>query len=155
MTGRFYTLAREQGKKKVAWGRPEETGIPARGNEPGGTLNSIPERMPRIAAAGLSGFPLTEEAIRKALACISHQVAPAMQPGEKYRPGNTLPEDGTDLAADQSERAREITAKNASPESFMIPLRESAKMQCSLRSQQGVSWMIRARTGNGNRTRRT
>jgi len=87
MTRRFYTLAREQGKKNLASDRSEETGIRAGGNESGGTLNSIPEQMPRIAAAGPYGFPLTEEAIRKALACISHQVAPSAQPGEKCRLG--------------------------------------------------------------------
>ena len=43
--------------------------------------------MRRIVAAGLSGFFLTEEAIRKAL-------------------GDTLPKDWTDFAADQSERTR-------------------------------------------------
>ncbi|MFQ5416584.1 MAG: hypothetical protein ACE5FL_05970 [Myxococcota bacterium] len=45
------------------------------------------ELMRRIAALGLSGFFLTEEAIRKAL-------------------GDTLPKDWADFAVEQSERTR-------------------------------------------------
>jgi hypothetical protein len=81
MTRRFYTLAREQGKKKVASDRPEETRIAAGGNEAGGTLNSVLDQRLRVTASGLSGFSLTERAIGKALACVSHQVAAAVQPG--------------------------------------------------------------------------
>ena len=58
-------------------------------------------------AASLYGFSLTEEAIPKALARISHQVTPA-----KAHLRALAPEDRTDFAADQSEHTREITAKN-------------------------------------------
>jgi hypothetical protein len=52
-----------------------------------GTLNAIPEMMRRAVAVGLSGFFLTEEAIRKAV-------------------GDTLPRDWADFAVEQSERTR-------------------------------------------------
>jgi hypothetical protein len=52
-----------------------------------GTLNAIPEMMRRAVAMGLSGFFLTEEAIRKAV-------------------GDTLPRDWADFAVEQSERTR-------------------------------------------------
>jgi len=51
------------------------------------TLNAIPEMMRRAVAMGLSGFFLTEEAIRKAV-------------------GDTLPKDWADFAVEQSERTR-------------------------------------------------
>ena len=52
-----------------------------------GTLNAIPEMMRRAVAMGLSGFFLTEEAIRRAV-------------------GDTLPRDWADFAVEQSERTR-------------------------------------------------
>ena len=50
-------------------------------------MNAIPEMMRRAVAMGLSGFFLTEEAIRKAV-------------------GDTLPKDWADFAVEQSERTR-------------------------------------------------
>jgi hypothetical protein len=83
----FYTVAREPGKENVASDRPGKTRTAADGDGPGGTLNTIPELIRRIVAMGLSGFFLTEEAVRRAL-------------------GDTLPKDWTDFATDQSDRAR-------------------------------------------------
>jgi hypothetical protein len=88
MTGGFYTVAREPGKESGASDLPEEDGHSAGEDESGGTLNTIPELMRRVVAAGLSGFFLTEEAIRKAL-------------------GDTLPKDWSDFAVEQSERTRD------------------------------------------------
>jgi hypothetical protein len=88
MTRGFYTVGREPGKESVASNPPEKAEESAGGDLPGGTLNTIPELMRRIAAVGLSGFFFTEEAIRKAL-------------------GDTLPKDWIDFAADQSERTRD------------------------------------------------
>jgi len=48
---------------------------------------AVPELVRRALSLGLSGFFLTEEAIRKAL-------------------GDTIPKDWTDFAVDQSDRAR-------------------------------------------------
>jgi hypothetical protein len=56
-------------------------------DESGGSLNTLPEMMRRLVAAGLSGFFLTEEAFRRAL-------------------GDTVPKDWSDFAAEQSERTR-------------------------------------------------
>jgi len=53
----------------------------------GGTLNALPELMRRAVALGLSGFFLTEEAVRRAV-------------------GDTLPRDWLDFAVDQGERTR-------------------------------------------------
>ena len=55
--------------------------------EDGGRLNSIPDLMRRALSIGLSGFFMTEEAVRRAL-------------------GDTLPKDWIDFAVDQSERTR-------------------------------------------------
>lgn len=82
----FYTVAYEQGKQR----RPSPKGRGERGpgDAPtGGTLNTIPEMVRRVVGFGLSGFFLTEEAIRKAI-------------------GDTLPKDWADFAVDQSERTR-------------------------------------------------
>jgi hypothetical protein len=54
---------------------------------PNRSLNAIPEMMRRAVAMGLSGFFLTEEAIRRAV-------------------GDTLPQDWSDFAVEQSERTR-------------------------------------------------
>ena len=55
--------------------------------EEGGRLSPLPELMRRALSLGLSGFFLTEEAVRRAL-------------------GDTLPKDWIDFAVDQSERTR-------------------------------------------------
>jgi hypothetical protein len=55
--------------------------------EGSGRLAPLPELMRRALSMGLSGFFLTEEAVRKAL-------------------GDTLPKDWIDFAVDQSERTR-------------------------------------------------
>ena len=56
-------------------------------NAQSGRLPALPEFARRVIGMGLSGFFLTEEAIRKAL-------------------GDTLPKDWADFAAEQSERTR-------------------------------------------------
>ncbi len=53
----------------------------------GGRSSALPDLMRRALSLGLSGFFLTEEAVRKAL-------------------GDTLPKDWIDFAVDQSERTR-------------------------------------------------
>src|SRR5262245_3709489 len=53
----------------------------------GGRLGAVPELLRKTVALGLSGFFLTEEAIRRAL-------------------GDAIPRDWTDFAVEQSERAR-------------------------------------------------
>jgi hypothetical protein len=65
------------------------SGSPAREaeNDGGGRLPALPELMRRALSLGLSGFFLTEEAVRKAL-------------------GDTLPKDWIDFAVEQSERTR-------------------------------------------------
>jgi hypothetical protein len=77
-------MAREQGR---------ETGIPdtdAEGDaqDSGTAFNALPDFVRKAFATGLSGFFLTEEALRKAL-------------------GDTLPKDWADFAIDQSSRARD------------------------------------------------
>ena len=66
---------------------PREATAEAREEASTGVRNPIPEMMRRAVAMGLSGFFLTEEAIRKAL-------------------GDTLPRDWADFAVEQSERTR-------------------------------------------------
>ena len=66
---------------------PHDASAEAREEASTGTLNAIPEIMRRAVAMGLSGFFLTEEAIRKAV-------------------GDTLPRDWADFAVEQSERTR-------------------------------------------------
>ena len=83
----FYTVAREPGKESAASEPAGDADLEGDEEGSGGTLNTIPELMRRVVAAGLSGFFLTEEAIRKAL-------------------GDTLPKDWTEFAVDQSERTR-------------------------------------------------
>jgi hypothetical protein len=55
--------------------------------EASGRIAALPDLMRRALSLGLSGFFLTEEAVRKAL-------------------GDTLPKDWIDFAVDQSERTR-------------------------------------------------
>ena len=66
---------------------PHDASAEAREEASTGTLNAIPEIVRRAVAMGLSGFFLTEEAIRKAV-------------------GDTLPRDWADFAVEQSERTR-------------------------------------------------
>ena len=66
---------------------PSDTTAEAREEASAGALNAIPEMMRRAVAMGLSGFFLTEEAIRKAV-------------------GDTLPRDWADFMVEQSERTR-------------------------------------------------
>jgi len=84
----FYTLAIEPGEKKRA-PRSGDRGRsdPSDDANAAGSLNVLPEVMRRVFAAGLSSFFFTEEAIRKAL-------------------GDTLPQDWSDFAIEQSDRTR-------------------------------------------------
>jgi hypothetical protein len=79
-------MASEQGKET---GAPVHEGTGAAesavGDEAG--LTGIPELFRRVLTLGLSGFFLTETAVRKAL-------------------GDTVPKEWTDFAAEQSERTR-------------------------------------------------
>jgi len=67
----------------------EPPGRPPRGKpgSEGGRLPAVPELVRRVLSIGLSGFFLTEEAIRKAL-------------------GDTVPRDWTDFVVSQSDRTR-------------------------------------------------
>ena len=67
----------------------EPPGRPPRGKpgSDGGRLPAVPELVRRVLSIGLSGFFLTEEAIRKAL-------------------GDTVPRDWTDFVVSQSDRTR-------------------------------------------------
>ena len=81
-------MAREPGEKSG----PNSTGHepsddPSEDLDESGALNVLPELMRRVFSAGLSSFFLTEEAIRKAL-------------------GDTLPQDWSDFAIEQSDRTR-------------------------------------------------
>src|SRR5262245_649944 len=75
-------MARDRGNEKK---RPAGSGGAAA--DTGGRLPALPELVRKAVSLGLSGFFLTEEAIRRAL-------------------GDTIPKDWTDFAVDQSERAR-------------------------------------------------
>jgi len=80
-------VAREPGEKS----RPHSTESRA-SSEPedldaGGSLNVLPDLMRRVFSAGLSSLFSTEEAVRKAL-------------------GETVPQDWTDFANEQSDRTR-------------------------------------------------
>ena len=79
-------MASEHGKES---GAPDLDGVEAvgaSGQEDAG-LTGIPELLRRVFTLGLSGFFLTETAVRKAL-------------------GDTLPREWSDFAAEQSERTR-------------------------------------------------
>ena len=83
-------MGTESGKESTIASDPTEqhdASAEAREEASTGTLNAIPEIMRRAVAMGLSGFFLTEEAIRKAV-------------------GDTLPRDWADFAVEQSERTR-------------------------------------------------
>jgi hypothetical protein len=86
ITRGFYIVARDRGKESSAEHLKEGGPTPA-DDSSGGTLNALPELMRRAVALGLSGFFLTEEAVRKAV-------------------GDTLPKDWLDFAVDQGERTR-------------------------------------------------
>ena len=80
-------MGSERGNRKGA--REETTGGPESSDvESGARRPALPEIMRRALSLGLSGFFLTEEAVRKAL-------------------GDTLPKDWIDFAVDQSERTRQ------------------------------------------------
>ncbi len=66
---------------------PGDRPDPTEDENSGGRLPAFPELVRRVLTLGLSGFFLTEEALRKAL-------------------GDTLPKDWTDFASEQSERTR-------------------------------------------------
>jgi hypothetical protein len=79
-------MGAERGKQKG----PTRSGAgarEARSADEGGRLSPLPELVRRALSLGLSGFFLTEEAVRRAL-------------------GDTLPKDWIDFAFEQSERTR-------------------------------------------------
>jgi len=83
-------VGRESGKESTTASNrqePRDATTEAGEEASGSALNAIPEMMRRAVAMGLSGFFLTEEAIRKAV-------------------GDTLPKDWADFAVEQSERTR-------------------------------------------------
>ena len=90
-------MASERGNRKKdtpesapeAQAQPEasEPGEPSESREAAGRLPVLPEIARRALSIGLSGFFLTEEAIRKAL-------------------GDSLPKDWLDFGVEQSERTR-------------------------------------------------
>ena len=79
-------MAQDRGNEKSRTGRPGSGGRDEAADT-GGRLVALPELVRKAFTLGLSGFFLTEEALRKAL-------------------GDTIPKDWTDFALDQSERAR-------------------------------------------------
>ena len=81
-------MARERGEESEAAAAGDATPGERGEEESSGLRNPIPDLMRRLLGLGLSGFFLTEEALRKAL-------------------GDTLPRDWTDFAIDQSARTRE------------------------------------------------
>ncbi len=78
-------MGSERGNRKGA--KKGEPGGREASEAEAGRLPALPEIMRRALSMGLSGFFLTEEAVRKAL-------------------GDTLPKDWIDFAVDQSERTR-------------------------------------------------
>jgi hypothetical protein len=83
---RIYSMAQARGNEKTRAGKAGAAGR----DEPAdtsGRLPAIPELVRKAVTLGLSGFFLTEEAIRKAL-------------------GDTIPRDWTDFAVEHSERTR-------------------------------------------------
>jgi len=83
----FYTLARQPGEKSRAHTDGKRTSGPYPDPQDGGSLNVLPDLMRRLFSVGFSSFFFTEEAIRKAL-------------------GDTLPQDWSDFAVEQSDRTR-------------------------------------------------
>ena len=79
-------MAQDRGNEKKRGRRALDTGRDEI-SDTGGRLGGLPELVRRALALGLSGFFLTEEAIRKAV-------------------GDTIPRDWADFAVEQSERAR-------------------------------------------------
>ena len=88
-------MAQDRGNEKRRTGSSGSTGSAGRpagvgrddAADTSGRLAAIPDLVRKAFTLGLSGFFLTEEALRKAL-------------------GETIPKDWTDFAVDQSERAR-------------------------------------------------
>ncbi len=80
-------MDRERGNQKGRAADPDD--VPESPiDDAAGRKAAIPEIMRRALSLGLSGFFLTEEAVRKAL-------------------GDTLPKDWIDFAVDQSDRTRQ------------------------------------------------
>jgi hypothetical protein len=79
-------MAQDRGNEKKRSSRSGGSGQEA-ASDTSGRLTALPDLVRKAFTLGLSGFSLTEEAVRKAL-------------------GDTIPKDWTDFAVDQSERAR-------------------------------------------------
>jgi hypothetical protein len=79
-------MAQDRGYEKKRGGKAGGVGRDEAADT-SGRITALPDLMRKAFTLGLSGFFLTEEAIRKAL-------------------GDTIPKDWTDFAVDQSERAR-------------------------------------------------
>lgn len=79
-------MAQDRGNEKKRVRAVPDAGRGAEADT-GGRLGAVPELVRRALAFGLSGFFLTEEAVRKAV-------------------GDTIPKDWADFAVGQSERAR-------------------------------------------------
>jgi hypothetical protein len=79
-------MAQDRGYEKKRTGKTGSVGRDEAADT-SGRLTALPDLVRKAFTLGLSGFFLTEEAIRKAL-------------------GDTIPKDWTDFAVDQSERAR-------------------------------------------------
>jgi len=77
-------MAQDRGNEKK---RPAGGDRRQEASDTGGRLPALPELVRKAFSLGVAGFFLTEEAIRKAL-------------------GDNSPKDWTDVAVDQSERAR-------------------------------------------------
>jgi hypothetical protein len=131
-------MAGERGKKKKAAPEPppaapaqpeaSEGGEP---REPAGRLPALPEIARRALSIGLSGFFLTEEAIRKAL-------------------GDTLPKDWLDFAVEQSERTRKEFLERLSFE--IAQTLEKADFATALRELlEGRTLEVRAEIRLGDR----
>jgi hypothetical protein len=79
-------MAQDRGYEKKRTGKTGGVGRDEAADT-SGRLTALPDLVRKAFTLGLSGFFLTEEALRKAL-------------------GDTIPKDWTDFAVDQSERAR-------------------------------------------------
>jgi hypothetical protein len=126
-------MAHERGNKKIdapedtPEAQPEASGP----GEAAGRLPALPEIARRALSIGLSGFFLTEEAIRKAL-------------------GDTLPKDWLDFAVDQSERTRKEFLERLSFE--IAQTLEKADFATALRELlEGRTLEVRAEIRLGDR----
>ena len=128
-------MADELGKKKgdEPEGDPEAKARPeaSESREAAGRLPAIPEIARRALSIGLSGFFLTEEAIRKAL-------------------GDSLPKDWLDFAVEQSERTRKEFLERLSFE--IAQTLEKADLATALRELlEGRTLEVRAQIRLGDR----